>query len=40
MTWTPNIGTATSKVYSIGFVVTNYYNRNQTADNANITITK
>jgi len=38
--WAVNLGTATSKTFSIGFVVSNYYNRNNTADNVNITVSK
>ena len=38
--WNVNLGTATSKTYTLGFVVTNYYNRNQTADNVSVTVTK
>jgi hypothetical protein len=38
--WTPSLGTATSKTYTVGFIVTNYYNRNNTIDNATVTVTK
>jgi hypothetical protein len=38
--WAVNLGTATSKTYSIGFVATNYYNRNQSVDDVNITVNK
>ena len=38
--WSVNLGTASSKVFSIGFLVTNYYNRNSTLDNVSITVTK
>jgi len=39
-TWTPTLGTAVSKTYTIGFIVSNYYNRNSTLDNVTITVTK
>jgi hypothetical protein len=38
--WSVNLGTATSKAFTIGFLVTNYYNRNSTLDNVNITVNK
>jgi YVTN family beta-propeller protein len=38
--WSVNLGTAKAKSYTIGFIVSYYYNRNSTADNAAITITK
>jgi YVTN family beta-propeller protein len=38
--WSVDLGTAKSKSYTIGFIVSYYYNRNSTADNAAITITK
>jgi hypothetical protein len=38
--WAVNLGTATSKTFTIGFVVTNYYARNQTADNVTVTVTR
>jgi hypothetical protein len=40
LNWSVNLGTATSKTFTIGFVVANYYNRNQAADNVNITVNK
>jgi YVTN family beta-propeller protein len=39
-TWTPSLGSARSKSYVIGFIVTGYYSRNSSADNAPITISK
>jgi Bacterial Ig-like domain (group 3) len=38
--WPVNLGTATSQTISIGFIVSNYYNRNSTLDNVNITVNK
>jgi hypothetical protein len=38
--WAVNLGTATSKTFTIGFIVTNYYNRNQIADNVTVTVSK
>ena len=38
--WSVNLGTATTKTYTIGFVVSNYYNRNNTADNATVVVNK
>jgi hypothetical protein len=40
LNWTVNLGTAKSKSYTIGFIVNYYYNRNNFADNATITISK
>jgi hypothetical protein len=38
--WSVDLGTAASKAYTIGFIVTNYYNRNQTVDNVTVTVSK
>jgi hypothetical protein len=38
--WSVDIGTATSKIYNVGFVVGSYYNRNNAADNRPVTVTK
>jgi len=38
--WSVNLGTATSKSYTIGFAVLNYYTRNSTADNVVVTVSK
>jgi YVTN family beta-propeller protein len=38
--WPVNLGMAKSKTYTIGFLVTNYYYRNSTADNAVVVVTK
>ena len=39
-TWPIDLGAATSKAFTIGFVVSNYYNRNSTADNVVVTVNK
>jgi hypothetical protein len=39
-TWPVNLGNAKSKNYSIGFIVGYYYNRNSSADNVTIVVTK
>jgi hypothetical protein len=36
--WTPAMGTAKSKTFTIGFLVSNYYNRNAIADNVTVTV--
>src|SRR5581483_8045281 len=38
--WSVDIGTAASQTFSIGTVVTGYYNRNTTTENATITVSK
>jgi hypothetical protein len=38
LNWTPSLGTATSKTFTIGLVVTNYFTRNSTADNITVTV--
>jgi hypothetical protein len=38
--WAVNLGAAASKSYTIGFIVSNYYNRSSTADNATIVVNK
>src|SRR6185295_3896658 len=40
LNWSVNLGTATSKNYTIGFTLLNYYIRSQTADNVVITVSK
>jgi YVTN family beta-propeller protein len=38
--WSVNLGTARSKSYTIGFIVTYYYNRNNVTDNAVVVVSK
>ena len=38
--WTVDIGTAKSKSYRVGMIVSDYYSRNSTADDATITVSK
>jgi hypothetical protein len=38
--WAVNLGTATTKTFTIGFMVSNYYNRSNTADNATVVVNK
>jgi YVTN family beta-propeller protein len=38
--WPVNLGSAKSKSYTIGFIVSYYYNRNSSADNVTILVTK
>jgi hypothetical protein len=38
--WTPAMGTATSKTFTIGFLVSGYYNRNATVDNMTLVVQK
>jgi hypothetical protein len=38
--WNVDIGTNLTQDFTVGFVVTNYYNRNSTTENAVITVTK
>src|SRR5439155_21272651 len=38
--WPVNLGTATSKSFTIGFIVSNYYNRSSTLDDAKINVSK
>jgi len=40
LNWSVNLGSATSKSYTIGFAVGNYYNRTSTADNIVVTVSK
>jgi hypothetical protein len=40
LNWAVNLGTASSKTYTIGFSVLNYYTRASTADNVVITVAK
>jgi hypothetical protein len=40
VTWDVNLGSAKSKTFTIGFLVTGYYSRSNTLDNVNIVITK
>ena len=40
VTWNVNLGSAKSKTFTIGFLVTGYYSRSNTLDNVNIVITK
>jgi hypothetical protein len=38
--WPVNLGTATSKSFTIGLIVSNYYNRSSTSDDATINVSK
>jgi hypothetical protein len=38
--WAVNLGTATTKTFTIGFLVSNYYNRSNTADNVTVVVNK
>jgi hypothetical protein len=38
--WSVDIGTASSQTYTIGTIVSGYYTRNSTAENATITVSK
>jgi hypothetical protein len=38
--WNVDIGTARSKTYKVGFIVTNYHTRNSSADDVTITVSK
>lgn len=39
LNWTVNLGSAQSKTYTIGIIVSYYYNRNSTLDNTVVTVT-
>jgi hypothetical protein len=38
--WTVNLGTSSSKSYTIGMIVGNFYNRNSTTENAIVVVSK
>jgi hypothetical protein len=40
LNWAASLGTATSKKYTIGFIVTGYYYRNSPAENVTVTVSK
>ena len=40
LNWTVDLGASTTKTYTIGFLVSNYYNRNSTTDNATVVVNK